>query len=91
MTNYRTADNDALDYDQPLAGRDAEEAAAFDRALEGYEAARAASASAPGDWQAACRYVDAQVALEAFWDRRRYGAINDRIVAEIQAEQAARR
>lgn len=85
-----------------IAARHAADAAARKAgAIAAYEAARkampaaiaAANSGADRDaaWKAADRLRNAERLVLVFIDRETYGAMNDRIVAEIQAEQAARR
>lgn len=68
-------------------------------AIANYEAARkalpaAAAAAKAGDrdacWMAASRLHDAERLVQVFVDAEQFGAINARITAAIQAEQAAR-
>lgn len=82
------------------AAQDAEASARKASAIAEYEAARraipaAVAAREAGDrdayWQAADRLRAAERLVQVFVDRAQYGAMNDRIVAEIRAEQAARR
>lgn len=91
MMTYAAADNDALDYDAPPSDRDLAEARAFEDALAEYQAAQEAAAAAPRDWNVLDRLHRAGVDLQAWWDHKRYGAIDARVVAEILAEREERR